>query len=98
MLADSKTKLISIHSLPKEGDDTRCVIMGVGCYFNPLPPQGGRPAKKAVDSAIENISIHSLPKEGDRIQVAIRRLKGISIHSLPKEGDSIALATARIAR
>ena len=79
---------ISIHSLPKEGDS------GIGClsarphvfqstpsprretrwgillsitraYFNPLPPQGGRPWFPLPAAQEKAISIHSLPKEGD---------------------------------
>ena len=37
------------------------------CYFNPLPPHGGRPSADAAAIAGCRISIHSLRMEGDCI-------------------------------
>ena len=34
-------------------------------YFNPLPPHGGRPLLRKIQSNIRSISIHSLRMEGD---------------------------------
>ena len=38
----SRDWLISIHSLPKEGDVCQAHFKQVKMHFNPLPPQGGR--------------------------------------------------------
>ena len=56
---------ISIHSLPKEGDNGGGLQVGVNTDFNPLPPQGGRPYVNDACASSFDISIHSLPKEGD---------------------------------
>ena len=78
---------ISIHSLPKEGDNCTTFRSTGTANFNPLPPQGGRHQDLQRFADLLDISIHSLPKEGDARQRRKRRLRPISIHSLPKEGD-----------
>ena len=57
--------IISIHSLPKEGDDVPLADQAASAYFNPLPPQGGRLKRDDDLFKLAAISIHSLPKEGD---------------------------------
>ncbi len=57
--------VISIHSLPKEGDDSLLDVIDTAVNFNPLPPQGGRRVNLLDDINNDEISIHSLPKEGD---------------------------------
>ena len=60
--------VISIHSLPKEGDFQIRLLHTKNFYFNPLPPQGGRRGMLYYDYSQTRISIHSLPKEGDLFQ------------------------------
>ena len=57
------------------------------CYFNPLPPRGGRLAVPLPVPGVSVISIHSLREEGDRGLIGLDLGKNISIHSLREEGD-----------
>ena len=56
---------ISIHSLRMEGDRFLQWISRYCNYFNPLPPYGGRPARRFDLMQNGGISIHSLRMEGD---------------------------------
>ena len=59
------TKTISIHSLRKEGDlHLPCCLFSVW-YFNPLPPQGGRPCPLVRDVR-ESLNFNPLPPQGGR--------------------------------
>ncbi len=51
--------VISIHSLPKEGDYDGTTYKEGGRNFNPLPPQGGRRCSSAV--AVGRSSFQSTP-------------------------------------
>ena len=64
-VSNNDVAVISIHSLPKEGDDRRPWLSARCAYFNPLPPQGGRLPPTRLMRYCCSISIHSLPKEGD---------------------------------
>ena len=50
---------ISIHSLRMEGDNRTVYIKVDGCYFNPLPPHGGRQA--VLDELNEAKEFQSTP-------------------------------------
>ncbi len=56
---------ISIHSLRTEGDIVSGFRFYIIQYFNPLPPDGGRPCINVIVERINEISIHSLRTEGD---------------------------------
>ena len=88
--------IISIHSLPKEGDLIMFEFALERVNFNPLPPQGGRLLLLLTLTAFRQISIHSLPKEGDGGKRVPCGIGAISIHSLPKEGDRIGFHKLRI--
>ena len=64
--AGSQSLVISIHSLRVEGDLVRLWMPFRNCYFNPLPPCGGRRGQTAEYCGRKPISIHSLRVEGDR--------------------------------
>ena len=57
------------------------------CYFNPLPPHGGRLIQITGCSNGIGISIHSLRMEGDFCGCHSPQAGEISIHSLRMEGD-----------
>ena len=48
-----------------EGDKMTLYKETTQNYFNPLPPHGGRPLLRKIQSNIRSISIHSLRMEGD---------------------------------
>ena len=80
--------MISIHSLRGEGDRRTSIGVLARCYFNPLPPWGGR--RKSLYPCALNavISIHSLRGEGDATNTGdYSAASVISIHSLRGEGD-----------
>ena len=66
---------ISIHSLRMEGDEISSVLRFRQCYFNPLPPHGGRPARsnllsrcstfQSTPSAWRETEIHATPTTGN---------------------------------
>ena len=58
-------KIISIHSLRMEGDSVRHIITNFLCYFNPLPPHGGRLRTVSLHSGI-NRHFNPLPPHGGR--------------------------------
>ena len=78
---------ISIHSLRMEGDLALSNQNLVPCYFNPLPPHGGRLKDQVVILFPILISIHSLRMEGDGDRFRAVNVLCISIHSLRMEGD-----------
>ena len=59
---------ISIHSFQTEGDVLRSHPCGNPGYFNPLLPNGRRPARAEFKESEMYISIHSFQTEGDRYQ------------------------------
>ena len=81
-------RLISIHSLRTEGDPLSllCILHFVG-YFNPLPPDGGRPLSTLNPS--KAAYFNPLPPDGGRPFLLVRLISyvRISIHSLRTEGD-----------
>ena len=92
--AGSQSLVISIHSLRVEGDLVRLWMPFRNCYFNPLPPCGGRRGQTAEYCGRKPISIHSLRVEGDRAAgCAGKTARPISIHSLRVEGDGSAKRT-----
>ena len=80
-------RVISIHSLPKEGDEIYGVVETDDADFNPLPPQGGRQILTGAAAPAPNFN--PLPPQGGRriIDIYCNKALAISIHSLPKEGD-----------
>ena len=56
---------ISIHSLPKEGDDFQRRQVLALIDFNPLPPQGGRPMSSCNGHTC--IYFNPLPPQGGRL-------------------------------
>ena len=90
VLLDKKTQclLISIHSLPKEGDSLVLAFAYGLSNFNPLPPQGGRDLF-CIAYKWHISYFNPLPPQGGRLKVKLEEHEAIriSIHSLPKEGD-----------
>ena len=78
---------ISIHSLRMEGDFVLFEVHHITCYFNPLPPYGGRRLIRYPFSRIHAFqSTPSVWREtfsGTKTGLERR----ISIHSLRMEGD-----------
>ena len=80
-----KQLYISIHSLPKEGDEIKRRPTYQQRHFNPLPPQGGRPDQRRCGVIGLEISIHSLPKEGDP-QIQPKHGLQLYFNPLPPQG------------
>ena len=84
---DRVVSKISIHSLRMEGDHRRSIHVSWHCYFNPLPPHGGRP------NPCFNLSVspvfQSTPSAWRETRTALlyELMYHISIHSLRMEGD-----------
>ena len=80
---------ISIHSLRMEGDFVLFEVHHITCYFNPLPPYGGRRGRRGRGTGRGGFqSTPSVWREtfsGTKTGLERR----ISIHSLRMEGDSI---------
>ena len=79
---------ISIHSLRVEGDRLRLIWSRKPCYFNPLPPCGGRRA--LYPWQVQGIYFNPLPPCGGRPGAHLLHrwcVCVISIHSLRVEGD-----------
>ena len=79
---------ISIHSLPKEGDDdvTGKLTVALAISIHSLPKEGDH----LILSGFKHISnFNPLPPQGGRqiVMVCNYNDEVISIHSLPKEGD-----------
>ena len=79
--------LISIHSLPKEGDIILKAICQVFTDFNPLPPQGGRHICVTGRGGGAQFQSTPSPRRETECQHEKDGRGNISIHSLPKEGD-----------
>ena len=56
---------ISIHALREEGDVCPVPAFGLGFYFYPRPPRGGRRRSDSNQTSTTRISIHALREEGD---------------------------------
>ncbi len=81
----TKSKKLSIHSLPKEGDCITVIVCSVIHSFNPLPPQGGRPFFGF--RAFSNFCFQSTPSP--RRETWIRFTKNcftLSFNPLPPQG------------
>ena len=81
--------LISIHSLRVEGDCIKVLVFKLNfCYFNPLPPCGGRRSELGIRffTLIRFQSTPSVWRETFR-KPCIKSFTLISIHSLRVEGD-----------
>ena len=74
-----------------EGDSRRHWWSARICYFNPLPPHGGRHHQCRIHMFSSPISIHSLRMEGDIPFCCRGIILRISIHSLRMEGDNTKL-------
>ena len=89
-------RLISIHSLRVEGDQTIQLVKSAIWYFNPLPPCGGRPLWTVAPTRSDHFN--PLPPCGGRpprIGWGANDV-AISIHSLRVEGDlNTGLATQK---
>ena len=84
--------MISIHSLPKEGDTIHTGALKIKMQFQSTPSPRRETCLRCQPISADIISIHSLPKEGDyHFLKCLSRTKRISIHSLPKEGDASAI-------
>ena len=82
------TVTISIHSLRMEGDPNVLIFLFPRCYFNPLPPHGGRQSQVSQQQADIHISIHSLRMEGDLLQCLLFILF-IHFNPLPPHGGRL---------
>ena len=78
---------ISIHSLRVEGDRSFANLFSQPCYFNPLPPRGGR--RIPLSAAPISLRFQSTPSAWRETKAPrqIREMGKISIHSLRVEGD-----------
>ena len=63
---------ISIHSLLAEGDIRRSAALKIHCYFNPLPPRGGRPSRSTRTT--QTPYFNPLPPRGGRLAKATTAL------------------------
>ena len=78
-----------------EGDFVLFEVHHITCYFNPLPPYGGRHYNMPTQRAMEIFqSTPSVWRETAQ-SIAINSDYKISIHSLRMEGDADAEAEAR---
>ena len=66
---------ISIHALREEGDPAAGRGSPTLLHFNPRPPRGGRPTRRAKKESQMFISIHALREEGD----TARKTKSINL-------------------
>ena len=78
---------ISIHSLRMEGDFVLFEVHHITCYFNPLPPYGGRRLIRYPFSRIHAFQSTPSVWRETRTQRQRHGERGISIHSLRMEGD-----------
>ena len=81
-------RIISIHALREEGDETFSPALPMVSYFYPRPPRGGRRGAGFPDNAV--VQFLSTPSAR---RATVPRLSGfvevtISIHALREEGDS----------
>ena len=78
---------ISIHSLRMEGDFVLFEVHHITCYFNPLPPYGGRLHNQLQSTATTRFQSTPSVWRETRTQRQRHGERGISIHSLRMEGD-----------
>ena len=85
--AKGKFKIISTHTLRKEGDIESEVDTSIPMPFQPTPSARRVTFGFHNGAARRAISTHTLRKEGDGDILGIAQTFSISTHTLRKEGD-----------